>query len=57
MTPTPEGIIVTLAIAAAAIYLIRRAWRRLKGKAGGCRSSGNPATKKVQLTIGGQRVR
>ena len=57
MTPTPEGIIVTLAIAAAAAYLIRRTWRRLKGKAGGCGHSGGNAKKKVELTIGGQRVR
>lgn len=52
-----EGVIVTLAIAAAAAYLIRRTWRRLKGKAGGCGHSGGNAKKKVELTIGGQRVR
>lgn len=57
MNLTPEGIIVTLAIAAAAAYLILRALKRLRGKSGGCGKSGNPAKKKVQLTIGGQRVR
>lgn len=51
-----EGVIVTLAIAAAAAYLIRRTWRRLKGKAGGCGHSGSSAKKKVELTIGGARI-
>ena len=44
---TWQGIVVALVVLVAAAYLLRRAWRSLRGKAGtcgGCHCSKKPAT-------------
>jgi hypothetical protein len=51
---TLEILLVGLAVAGAATYLVRRFWRRFRGSGGGC--GGCPvAHPKIRLAVGDRR--
>jgi|GEM_PF-6073600 len=53
---TIEKIIVGLIVLAAAGYLGRRFWRRMRGKSC-CDSDNNKKSKRANLTVGGKAIR